>query len=292
MSAVDEPDKSEVGPDVPDRDNDTAPMLADPDADSAVPDAVSAGPAGRPARPWVRVAEGLIGLGIVVLIFVGVFPQFANYSQAWSAIGAMDWWWWSAIVVAAVFNLVSYVWPYQAVLPGLRFGDGFIETETTAAISNTVPVGGAVALGMTYRMFGSFGFTPVAISAAVVATGLLNQAVKLGLPILAVIALAVTGQSTAGLVGLAVFGFLLLAAAGVLVWLVFRSERGAHAVGHLMDRCWGWLRRVFRRSPATSADRIERAVLRFRDRTIAVVADHARRLSHRLPSAPMTSSVL
>ena len=119
-------------------------------------------PPGKPTRPWVRVVEGLVGLAILVLIFVGVFPQFANYSEAWAAIGAMDWWWWSAIVVAAVFNLISYVWPYQAVMPGLRFGDGFTETETTAAISNTVPLGGAVALGMTYRMFGSFGFSPVA----------------------------------------------------------------------------------------------------------------------------------
>lgn len=76
---------------------------------------------------------------------------------------------------------------------------------------------------------------------------------------------------------MAVFGFLLMTAAGLVVWLVFRSERGGHAVGHLADRCWGWLRRALRRGPAISPDRVERAVLRFRDRTIAVVANHAGR---------------
>jgi len=232
-------------------------------------------PPRKPVKPWVRVVEGLVGLAILVLIFVGVFPQFANYSEAWAAIGAMDWWWWAAIVVAAALNLVSYVWPYQAVLPKLRFWDGFTETETTAAISNTVPLGSAISLGMTYRMFGSFGYSPVAISAAVVATGLWNQALKLALPIVAVILLVVTGQSTGGVVGLALFGLLVLAVAAVVVWLVFRSERGAHAVGRIGDRWWARLLRLFRRHPASVADRIERSVVTFRGRTIDVVQDHA-----------------
>ncbi len=269
MSAIDDADRPEPSPNPP----------GPKPSPSPTPGADVAARGHPPARRWVKVVEGLVGLGFVVLIFVGVFPQFANYAQAWSAIGAMAWGWWLAIAVAAVFNLVSYVWPYQAVLPGLRFGDGFIETETTAAISNTVPLGGAVALGMTYRMFGSFGFSPVAISAAVVATGLWNQAVKLGLPILAVILLAITGQSTAGVVGLALFGVLVLAAAALVVWLIFRSKAGAHRVGRLADRFWARLRRVARRPSRPDSNDIERAVLTFRERTISVVANHARRLT-------------
>ena len=278
MSGADEPVSDRVQDASAPGDEPVPPVAGTRDGRGDGEDPVAA-PPGKPTRPWVRAVEGLVGLAILVLIFVGVFPQFANYSQAWAAIGAMDWWWWSAIVVAAVFNLISYVWPYQAVMPGLRFGDGFTETETTAAISNTVPLGGAVALGMTYRMFGSFGFSPVAISAAVVATGLWNQAVKLALPIVAVILLAVTGQSTGGVVGLALFGLLVMAVAAVVVWLVFRSERGAHAVGRVADRWWGRVLRVFRRHPASGADRIERAVVKFRGRTIDVVQDHTGRLT-------------
>ena len=105
-----------------------------------------------------------MSLALIVFIFVGVIPQFASYQGAWTAIQKMSPGWWAAILVAAVLNQVSFVWPYQAVLPHLRFWHGFMETQTSTAISNTVPAGGAVAIGMTFAMFGSFGFSNVAIS--------------------------------------------------------------------------------------------------------------------------------
>ena len=101
-------------------------------------------------------------------------------------------------------------------LPGLRFRDGFTETQTTSAISNTVPPGGAVAIGMTFAMFGSVRvhYDP-AISTAVGATGIWNLGFKFGLPIVAVVLVDLTGQSTGGAIGAALIGVLAIVVCGL-----------------------------------------------------------------------------
>jgi hypothetical protein len=82
-------------------------------------------PASKKTSRWRRVAGGLVSLALILLIFLGVIPQFASYQNAWTAIQTMSPGWWVAIGVAAILNQVSFVWPYQAVLPHLRFWHGF-----------------------------------------------------------------------------------------------------------------------------------------------------------------------
>jgi len=157
---------------------------------SAGPDGSASSPGSKKKSRGRRIAGALVSLALIVFIFVGVIPQFASYQGAWTAIQAMSPGWWAAILAAAVVNQVSFVWPYQAVLPRLRFWHGFMETQTSTAISNTVPAGGAVAIGMTFAMFGSYGFSTVAITTAMATTGIWNLGFKFGLPIVAVILVA------------------------------------------------------------------------------------------------------
>jgi hypothetical protein len=116
--------------------------------------------------------------------------------------------WWVAIAAATAtaINQLVPVWPFQAVLPHLRFRHGFMETETSTTVATTISAGGALALGLTYRMFDSFGFSNVAVSTAVVTTGAWNLGFKFGLPVVAVVLLAITGQSTGRAVGAALIG--------------------------------------------------------------------------------------
>ena len=53
----------------------------------------AAGTAGSASPPvpekkplWRRIVGALLSLALVVLIFVGVIPQFASYQGAWTAI--------------------------------------------------------------------------------------------------------------------------------------------------------------------------------------------------------------
>lgn len=231
---------------------------------AARPGGSASSPASAKKPLWRRVAGPLLSLALIVFIFVGVIPQFASYSAAWTAIQQMSPGWWAAILIAAVVNQVSFVWPYQAVLPHLRFWHGFLETQSSTAVSNTVPAGGAVAIGLTFRMFGSFGFSDVAITTAVATTGIWNLGFKFGLPIVAVVLVAVTGQSTGGAVGVALLGVLVIAVSGLVLWLVFRSAASARWLGRLGDRILNWLLHFFHKP---KSDRVERAVLHFRDQT-------------------------
>jgi putative heme transporter len=222
----------------------------------------------RPTVRWHRVLGGAASLVLLVLILVEVVPKFASYSRAWAAMTHLDAWWWVAITGVSVINQISGVWPYQAALPGLRCWDGFLEVETTGAIANTVPAGGAVAIGMTYKMFSSFGFSAVDISTAVIATGIWNFAAKLGLPVVAVVLLAITAHPTARVLDAAVAGVVAMVVAGVALWLIFRFAAGVHWTGRLADRTVNWALHFFGK-PAT--DRIERSLSEFKSQTAHIV---------------------
>ena len=211
---------------------------------------------------------GGASLALLALIFVGLIPRFASYSSAWTHVTHLGAWAWVAIASAAVVNQISGVWPYQAGLPGLRFGPGLLQVETATAIANAVPAGGAVAIGMSYTMFSSFGFTDVAISACVVTTGIWNIGAKLVLPVVAVALLALTGRVTEHVGEAAVTGVVAIVVAGIALWLVLRSKSGAHWFGRLADRVINWVLHFFKR-PAT--DRVERSLVNFGTQTVQIV---------------------
>jgi putative heme transporter len=222
----------------------------------------------QPTARWHKVVGGAASLVLLVVILFEVVPKFASYSRAWAATTQLSAWWWVAIAGVALVNQISGVWPYQAALPGLRFWDGFLEVETTGAIANTVPAGGAVAIGMTYKMFSSFGFSAVDASTAIVATGIWNFAAKLGLPVAAVALLAITGHPTARVLDAAVAGVVAMVVAGVALWLLIRSPAWAHWLVRSADGVVNWVLRFFRR-PARH--RIERSLSDFKTQTVHIV---------------------
>ena len=244
---------------------------------------------GKPRSHRHKVLAVGGNVALLVLLFAGVIPKFTSYSETWTHVSALGAPWWVAIAVAATVNQISIVWPYQAVLPGLRFRLGFLETETTSAISSAVPAGGAVAVAMTYRMFSSFAFTDLDISAAVVVTGVWNLAAKLALPIAAVALLAVTTHPPEGALAAAALGVVVLLVAGVALWLVFRSDKGARRIGHLADRMVNSVLHLFHKK---EADRAERAVLRFRSQTVETARSRGWRLTWAVLASQLTVLLL
>lgn len=210
----------------------------------------------------------MVSLVVLILILVGVIPQFASYSNAWTRVTHLDIWSWAAIVAATTVNQISGIWPYQAAMPGLRFWQGLLQIETATAVSNTVPAGGAVAIGMTYRMFSSFGFADVVISSAVVITGIWNLAAKFVLPVVAIVLLAITARPSGQVVGAAITGLVALVVLAMTAWLVFRFDAAARRLGRLGDRVVNWVGHFFHKSPT---DRVERSLLHFGSQTVETV---------------------
>jgi len=217
---------------------------------------------------WQKLLGAAVSLGLLAFIVLGVIPQFASYSSAWARMSDLGVWWWVAISGAAVLSQISGIWPYQAALPNLRFRDAIIQIETAIAISSTVPAGSAVAVGMTYRMFSSFGYPNVVISSAVITTGVWAFAMKIALPVAAVAVLAITAHASHEVVTAAAIGVLAMALAGLLLHLIFRSERTAHRIGELADRAVNCATGLFQKPPAK---RVEVALINFERQTIQTV---------------------
>jgi uncharacterized membrane protein YbhN (UPF0104 family) len=124
--------------------------------------------------PWRIVISTVVTVVVLLVVFVGIFPKVADYSQAWASIQQMPSSYVVALVVATLVNLAVYVWPMQAALPGLGYGPGFVVRQTSFAISNAVPAGGAVGLGVQYGMLDSYGFGAGAVASAIAIVSVFN----------------------------------------------------------------------------------------------------------------------
>jgi uncharacterized membrane protein YbhN (UPF0104 family) len=234
----------------------------------SVTDVASSTTAGRNKRTR-RIVGALISLVIVVAIFVYAIPRIADYSAVWATISDLTLIELISLVGAMVFNLVTYWLLNMAALPGLRFAQSAVLTQTTTSVANTLPAGGAVAVGLTYSMLRSWGFGGQDIALYVGVTGIWNIFLKLGLPIISLALLAITGQANAALVLAALVGLAILAAAVALFALALWKKELARRIGDRLGRIASALVRPFGRPPITTWG--EQAVA-FRKRTIVLVA--------------------
>ncbi len=233
------------------------------------------GPSGR-SKPRsqrrkrvVRILQIVISLVIVVGIFALVIPKIANYRDVWKTITELTPLELGSMVAATIFNLFTYWWRMMAAMPGLTTAQAAVNNQTSTTIANILPGGGVIAIGVAVEMFHSWGFTASQISLLITLTGIWNSFLKLGLPIISVALLALSGQATTALLIPAVIGLLILIGCVVVFALILRKRELARAIGNALGRAWSRIRRLLRREPVT--DWGDRAV-RFRHVTIELIA--------------------
>lgn len=226
-------------------------------------------PAEVPAKParWKQAVAALVTLAVLVIVFFGIFPKFANYGEAWSSIQKMSTASVVALLVATVANILIYVFPYQAALPGLPYGRAFIVRQTSFMISNAVPAGGAFGLGVQYPMLNGYGVGPAVATSAIGVTSAWNLMVTLALPALGLIVVVITGDATTAAVLGALGSLVALVVMVIGLGLVLRSVGWARRLG-------GWGDSLMRRlRPKAASDSVTQGVLRFREQTVDVVHD-------------------
>lgn len=211
-----------------------------------------------------RLVGGVLSCALVAGVFVWFLPQFTSLADVWTSVRAMTWVELTVLALAAAWNLASYQFVMVSATPGLTLRQAFVSTETTTAVSNTVLGGAAIALGLTYAMNSSWGFSRSRTSVALLVSGLWNNFAKLGLPVLALALLAFSAPPTAGRLTAGLIGLAVLVVAVVLLGGLLRSREGAERIGLAAARAASALRRPFRRGPVSGWDR---ATTKFRDRT-------------------------
>jgi len=217
---------------------------------------------------WKRALQGLLSTAIVVGIFLGVMPRIADYGDVWDTIRAMTGIELGFLLLFGIWNLATYWFVMAAALPGMRLREAAVVNQASTAISNTLPGGGAIGVGVTVAMQRSWGFTLAAITRSTIVTGVWNNFVKLGMPVLALALLALEGGITPGRLVAAAVGIGVLVAAIAAFGLMLRSEKAAKAVGTRLGSVVNRLRALLRKEPID--DWGERAA-RFRDDTTGLL---------------------
>jgi uncharacterized membrane protein YbhN (UPF0104 family) len=202
---------------------------------------------GRPGT-W-RILRALLSVAVIVAVFGFALPKIADFSEVWSTIAAMTWLELGTLALVSIWNIVTYWLVLNAALPGSTIWQNALVNQASTAVSNTLPAGGAFGVAVTYAMYLSFGLTAGAITLAILITGIWNNVVKFGLPIIALGLLAITGQATGALLAAALIGLAALATAVLLGVLVLVSDRLAAEVGAGLGRAAAPVLRLLRRRP-------------------------------------------
>lgn len=204
--------------------------------------------------PWKRILQALISLAIIAGIFLGVMPLIADYGDVFDTIRAMTGLEAGSLLLVGLWNLATYWFVLVAALPGLRLREAAVANQASTAVSNTLPAGGAIGVGVSIAMYTSWGFTIGSIGRSAVVTGIWNNFVKLGMPVLALALLALEGGVTPGRLAAAVIGIAVLVGAVVLFGLVLKSDRLARAIGRGLGAVVDWGRKLLRKEPTGDWD--------------------------------------
>lgn len=215
-----------------------------------------------------RYLPAAIGLAIVVGTFAFVLPRIANYGDVWRVIRDLSWQQVMLLVGATALNLATYAPPWQAALPGLGFTRAFFMTQASTASTYIAPGGAAVGIALSYAMLRRWGFRGSDVALAVAVTGVWNQFVLLGFPVIALALLTLTGERNALLQTVAVIALIIfvIAAAAFTAGLSFRGI--ARWLGDLAARVVSRGLRLIRRGPVKWTGE---SLVAFRNQAVALL---------------------
>jgi uncharacterized membrane protein YbhN (UPF0104 family) len=218
---------------------------------------------------------GLLSLLVVVVAFGFALPRMSSYSAVWHGLGTMSWPWLGVTGIAVAASLVTTWLMIAAVLPSLRFGQAAVVNLGSSAVANTLPAGGAVAMGVSWRMLSGWGISTSQFVQYTLVSGLWNVLARLGLPVIALSVLAVSGHpGQVSLVAAGTGAALLVAALAGLRALV-RSERFAGRADRALARLLAMACRLARR-PRPRADGL---LLQFRAEVAGLVTRRGLRIT-------------
>lgn len=188
-------------------------------------------------RPVVGlVVRTVLGVAVVAGIAVSAPRWGADVSALRPTFAALGWADVAALALASGWNTMTYWFLLVAALPGLRLGQAALSNQASTAVSSTVAGGGAVAAGVTFAMYRSWGFSTAEFALSTLASGAWTVVVKLAVPVVAVAPLALAGHRHPVLVGSAQVGAAAFVVLGVVAVLLLRDARLARRTGEWAAR--------------------------------------------------------
>lgn len=200
-------------------------------------------PAGPARSRLARTVLALVLTGaVVVLAAQGVRRLGPSWSSVLGLLRGLSLGWLALLSAIWLLGLVAHTLVLTASLPGLTHRRALTLNLTGSAVSNVLPLGGAVGTGLNLAMIRAWGFTPADFVRFTVVSKAWDVLSKLSLPLAVVLLLAGTGHLPdrvsrtglfLGVAGLGLLGAGLLAVlAGRARWLV----RAAAALERLLEQ--------------------------------------------------------
>jgi putative heme transporter len=253
-----------------------------------IPQSTSHRPSGGSRRRSIAIRVGL-AVGIVAAVFFGVLPRLADMSEARHQAASMAGLDIATLGMLAIASALAYAFVLTAVMPGLSLAQAVVVNQSSTAVANTMPAGGVLGIGVSYRFYGSWGHSRSAITLNVLLTGIANIACKLALPIAALALLAVYGDTSTALILAAVVGLLVLAIALTVGAFGLSSERVAERIGRSIGMVIARVRSWFHRPLRADAGAV---AMRFRQQAIELLRRRGARLTAGMLTYHATQFVL
>jgi uncharacterized membrane protein YbhN (UPF0104 family) len=191
----------------------------------------------------------VVSAAIVAAIFGFALPRFASYRSAWASMGAMTGQQALLVAAAAVGSMVFSWLVICSVLPSVRLREAAVVNLGSSAVANTLPAGGALAMGVSWAMLSGWGVSTADYVLYTLVSGIWNVFARLALPVVALGIMVTVSRPGAGLIAAAATGLALLCATAVGLGLVLRSESLALEVGGALWRAFAVGCRLVRRQP-------------------------------------------
>jgi len=223
-----------------------------------------------------KILRTAMSAAVIAAAFGFALPRFASYHSVWGSLLGMTWL--SALVVgvAAQASMASYWFGICAALPSLGLRQAATLNLGSNAVANALPAGCALSMGVSWAMLSSWDVGTEEYVVYTVVSGIWNVFARLGLPVLALLALLTVTRPDAVLITSAAVGLGLLAAAAAGLGLLLRNECFALWAGQVLQRGAAIGLRLARR-PAPAG--IAGSLASFRHRASGLVAARGWRIT-------------
>jgi uncharacterized membrane protein YbhN (UPF0104 family) len=209
-----------------------------------------------------------VSVALVTAIFGFALPHVASYRSVWASMTGMTVPQAVLVIAAAAASMATTWIMICSVLPSIRLREAAVVNLGSNAVANTLPAGGALAMGVSWAMLSSWDVGTAEYVLYTLVSGIWNVFARLGLPVLALVVLLRDGRPGAGLITAAAVGLALLVVAGAALGFLIRSESFALRAGHAVQRALSLACRLVRRRVFCD---IPGSLAGFRDRASALI---------------------
>jgi putative heme transporter len=223
-----------------------------------------------------RIVSTVASVLLVAAIFGFALPHVASYRSVWASLVLMTWPHVLLVVVAAAASLATGWLMICSVLPSIRLREAAVVNLGSTAVANTLPAGGALAMGISWTMLSGWGVSAADYVLYTLVSGIWTVFARLGLPVVALVIIMTTGRPQAGLVAGAVGGLVLLVVVTAGFGLLLRSESVAVRADAALQRPLALACRLARRPPPPPA---ARSLQEFRQRASGLLAARGWRIT-------------